>query len=159
MSTKILHIQKFSVFGVRCRFAVILPNNYRYSRFTNMVFSFTVLLLTFSISSAEVFLNDVFCKYEQRIFASLLNSYKHLSENKKSYVWKCCTFLLTLQKDFTIQVSVNLCNGGFGCCGSGMHTPGPSGEYLGVDGNITLTKNPHIHAVHFFVEKRLYYVW
>jgi len=33
------------------------------------------------------------------------------------------------------EVSVNLCDGGLGCCGSGMHTPGPNGEYLGADGD------------------------
>ena len=31
---------------------------------------------------------------------------------------------------------MNLCNGGSGCCGSGMHTPGTNGEYLGLDGEI-----------------------
>ena len=108
------------------------------------------------------FLNNAFCKCEQRIFAGLSTSYKQQGNLliMKIVMSSCLLqkirfchlhmFLLTYfglfddfalpcwncKKYIAIQVSVNLCNGGFGCCGSGMHTPGPSGEYLGVDGKL-----------------------
>ena len=49
------------------------------------------------------------------------------------------------------QVSVNLCNGGQGCCGSGMHTPGPNGQYLGTDGKKTKAQHSSRMKLIFFI--------
>ena len=94
----------------------ISSRNYRHSRLTRMDFSIIAALL-FTISSAEVF-----CKYLICAFVCLLP-------------FCCCIYLFVAI--VAIEVSVNLCDGGLGCCGSGMHTPGPSGEYLGADGKIS----------------------
>ena len=98
----------------------ISSTNYRSSRLTRMDFSIiAALLFTISISSAEVF-----CKEYIFVNIQLLREFVNCFFG--------CFYVFV-----AIEVSVNLCDGGLGCCGSGMHTPGPSGEYLGADGKIS----------------------
>lgn len=101
----------------------ISSTNYRSSRLTRMDFSIiAALLFTISISSAEVF-----CK--EYIFVNI-----QLLREFVNCFFGCIYLFVAI---VAIKVTVNLCDGGLGCCGSGMHTPGPSGEYLGADGKIS----------------------
>ena len=93
-----------------------------------MDFSIIALVFTISISSAEVF-----CK--EYIFVNIQFVCLFVHCLFWLHLFVCCNYLCVAI--VAMKVSVNLCNGGLGCCGSGMHSPGSSGEYLGLDGKIS----------------------